>query len=310
VATDSHGSDSLPTAVGSGPRILQKDQWRAMQDAHAARVDSLTRDHLDRAGRGRPHPVEDFLFTYYTLRPGRLRCWHPGYADALDDAPERAGWRFHRTLDRQDAVVGVDIPAFLAARGDQLHFIRRLLTATLAAPAHFGCFGLHEWAMVYRRDAAAIRHADHRLRLGPAGTDDVLARHQIRCSHYDAFRFFTDPARPRNVLQPTLDGRADQEQPGCLHASMDVYKWAYRLLPAVPSDLVVDAFELARTIREVDMRASPYDLTDLGLAPIRIETAAGKAQYVAAQRGFAERAQTLRRRLLSVLTPLASGAVS
>jgi hypothetical protein len=82
------------------------------------------------------------------------------------------------------------------------------------------------------------------------------------------------------------------------------------LLPAVPSDLVVDAFELARAIREVDMRASPYDLTDLGLAPIRIETAAGKAQYVAAQRGFAERAQTLRRRLLSVVTPLASGAVS
>ena len=74
--------------------------------------------------------------------------------------------------------------------------------------------------------------------------------------------------------------------------------------------LVVDAFELARSIREVDMRASPYDLTALGLAPIRVETAAGKAQYVAAQRGFAEPAQALRQRLLSVVRPLVPGAVN
>ena len=33
------------------------------------------------------------------------------------------------------------------------------------------------------------------------------------------------------------------------------------------------------------MRASPYDLTELGYQPVPIETAAGKAEYVAAQRG-------------------------
>ena len=44
------------------------------------------------------------------------------------------------------------------------------------------------------------------------------------------------------------------------------------------------------------MRASPYDLVDLGLEPVRVETAAGKAEYAEAQRLFAERA-ALRSRL-------------
>jgi len=94
------------------------------------------------------------------------------------------------------------------------------------------------------------------------------------------------------------------EQPGCLHASMDIYKWAYKLIPVVPSELLLDAFVLARAIRELDMRASPYDLSDLGYSPVRIETAAGKAEYVAAQREFAGAAQLLRRRLLAVLDEL------
>jgi hypothetical protein len=85
---------------------------------------------------------------------------------------------------------------------------------------------------------------------------------------------------------------------------MDLYKWAYKLLPAVPSELLVDCFLLARQIRELDMRASPYDLTDLGYLPVRIETGAGKAEYVAAQRDFAARAQVLRRRLSDVVTSL------
>jgi len=78
---------------------------------------------------------------------------------------------------------------------------------------------------------------------------------------------------------------------------MDLYKWAYQLSPLVPSELVADAFELARDIRELDMRASPYDLSGLGYEPVRIETPDGKAGYAAAQREFARRAAVLRRRL-------------
>ncbi len=47
------------------------------------------------------------------------------------------------------------------------------------------------------------------------------------------------------------------------------------------------------------MQAAPYDLSPLGVEPIRIETAAGKAVYVAHQRDFAARSSQLRSRLLT-----------
>ena len=79
---------------------------------------------------------------------------------------------------------------------------------------------------------------------------------------------------------------------------MDLYKHAFRLSPLVASELVADCFELARDIRIVDMRASPYDLSALGYEPIRVETAEGKHEYVAAQRDFADRGAPLRKRLI------------
>ncbi|WP_412864364.1 hypothetical protein [Cellulomonas sp. 179-A 9B4 NHS] len=85
---------------------------------------------------------------------------------------------------------------------------------------------------------------------------------------------------------------------------MDVYKWCLKLGPAVPGDLLLDAFDLARDIRLVDMRASPYDVRPYGLDPIAVETPEGKADYVRRQRGFAARANALRTRLLAVCTTL------
>ena len=81
---------------------------------------------------------------------------------------------------------------------------------------------------------------------------------------------------------------------------MDLYKHAFRLTPLVCSDLVADCFELAWDIRELDMRAAPYDLTPFGIAPVRIETPEGKQEYAAAQRTFAERGAPLRARLIEV----------
>jgi len=291
----------LPTPYDS---ILQPAQWRPLQEQHEARVDALTAGHRARAGVGHPHPVEDFLFTYYSLRPAQLRRWHPGFGVGLADALDRSDWRFHRVVDDRRKVVAVDLPAFRQARASQLSFTTSLLGRTAAAPGQFGCFGLHEWAMVYEQGGDQRRHQQWPLRLGQDGTDEVVRDHQIRCTHYDAFRFFTPPARPLNLLQPDLASRVDLEQPGCLHASMDIYKWAYKLIPIVPSDLLIAAFELAKSIRAFDMRASPYDLAELGYQPVRIETPAGKAEYVAAQRGFAQAAQMLRRRLLAMLDAL------
>jgi hypothetical protein len=82
---------------------------------------------------------------------------------------------------------------------------------------------------------------------------------------------------------------------------MDLYKWAYKLSPLVPSELVADCFALARDVRALDMRASPYDLAELGYPPVRVETPEGRAEYAAAQRDFAERAAPLRLRLIDAI---------
>lgn len=282
---------------------MARSEWEAAEAAHHARVDVATAAHLRRREDGRRHPVEDFLFTYYSQRPAQLRRWHPGPGVVLEGAAglPRAGWRFYRA---DGGGVQLDLPGFAESRGETVQFVADLLGATRARQGQFGCFGLHEWAMVYRLGEDEVRHAGWPLRLGAAGTDAVVEAHQLRCSHYDAFRFYTPPARPLNLLQPTRERQVAMEQPGCLHAGMDLYKWAYKLSPAVPSGLVMDCFELARDIRELDMRASPYDLTELGYTPVPIETPQGKAEYAAAQRGFAARGQALRDRLLAALAGL------
>jgi len=295
-----HTAADRPTALRPGPdRLVALDRagWTARAVAHERRVDALLAGHLERARRDEHHPVEDFLFSYYSLRPARLRRWHPGAGVALRDAPERSGWRDHE--DVAGAGVTLDVAAWLARRDGAVRHIRDLLAATAARPAHLQCFGLHEWAMVYRLPADDVRHAAWPLRLGAESTDAVVESRAIRCTHHDAFRFFTPQARPLNAVQPRREDQVALEQPGCLHATMDLYKWAYKLLPAVPSELVADAFELARDVRLLDMRASPYDLTALGHEPVPVETPEGRAAYVVEQRRFAERGAVLRAALLT-----------
>lgn len=295
--------------------VLSRAAWQRAAQAHQRRADALTADHRQRRAQGRSHPVHDFLFTYYTLSPAKLRRWVPGPEVVLAGAdPDPARWRWHRqvmiaTADRADEHrrgLLLDTEALAAARGNAARFVRELLTRTAARPAQHGCFGLHEWAMVYRAPTEQVRHP-WPLRLGAAGTDAVVRAHSLRCTHVDAYRFFTADAAPRNAVRPTRQHQVTLEQPGCLHAGMDLYKWAYTLGPAVPGDLLLDAFELASDIRVMDMRGSPYDLRDLGLSAVAIETPAGKAEYVAAQRAFTARAGTLRDRLLGACQRLLAG---
>jgi hypothetical protein len=270
---------------------LSKVEWEARAAAHAARVDAFVAPHLERRESRVKHPVHDFLFTYYSQRPAQLRRWHPGYGVRLLDAPS------YSSLKGYDD--GAVTASYVASQRPLLEALLRLLRATASRPANFGCFGMHEWAMVYRLSEDETRHADWPLRLGPAGTDAVVESHRIACSHFDAFRFFTPAAVPLNQLSPSSRDRPDFEQPGCLHAGMDLYKHAFRLTPMISSDLVADCFELARDIRVLDMRAAPYDLLDLGFPPIPVETAAGKAEYAEAQRGFASRGAPLRAALVA-----------
>ncbi|MCX5069676.1 3-methyladenine DNA glycosylase [Micromonospora lupini] len=280
------------------PAVLDVAAWRERRRAHEERVDVWLTPHLARRRRGERHPVADFLFTYYSHRPAQLRRWHPGAAVELRDADPADFGRDYRATA---AGVTLDTEAVRGRRGESIAWIRSLLEATAGRPAHFGCFGMHEWAMVYRQTRDELRHNAWPLRLDPERTAAVVEERGVRCSHFDAFRFFTPPARPLNLLTPTRETQHANEQPGCLHANMDLYKWAYKLSPLVPSELVADCFELARDIRTLDMRASPYDLAALGHPPVRVETAEGRAEYAAAQRGFADRAAVLRDRLLAAV---------
>jgi hypothetical protein len=284
---------------------LTQDQWRPLEAAHHGRVDACTAAHLSRRKGARHHPVEDFLFTYYMHSPSQLRRWHPGPGVALEGAGERAEWKFYRY---GGGATALDLEAFLATRAPTVRHVRELLCATATRPTQLGCFGLHEWAMVYAQNPDQRRHVDWPLRLGQAGTDEVVQSHQIRCSHFDAYRFFTPQAAGLNSLSPTRDSQMAMEQPGCLHTTMDLYKWSYKLSPSIASDLKSDCFDLAKDVRELDMRAAPYDLRSLGYAPVEIETPAGKATYVDAQRGFAQRGSVLRCRLIEACDSLLTHA--
>ncbi|MBP3978664.1 3-methyladenine DNA glycosylase [Microbacterium sp. BLY] len=275
--------------------LLPRDEWRRREHEHHRRADALTAAHRDRAARGEKHPVWDFLFTYYSYKPAQLRRWHPGAGVELQEAPERAQWRWYGPGSTAEGV-RPDAERFAREKPELARLVALMLRRTASRPGQFGCFGLHEWAMVYRADEH--RHAVP-LRLGREGTDAVVDAHELRCTHFDAFRFFTPDAVPRNRTALTREDQPLLEQPGCLHAGMDLYKWAVKLGPLIPGELLLDTFELARDIRLLDMQAAPYDLSAWEVEPVRIETTEGKAEYVRRQRGFAERGAALRAALLT-----------
>nr|WP_307856774.1 3-methyladenine DNA glycosylase [Mycolicibacter acidiphilus] len=267
--------------------------WQARSAAYRQRLDAFLEPHLTRITAG--DPVPEFLFSYYGLRPGQLRCWHPGFGVALAGAAAVREYGDRRGYTVADGRVGVD-EAFLKTRLGTVKFVAGLLRATAGRPAQLNCFGLHEWAMVYRSDTA--RHSHVPLRLSGAEIDGVVEATPLRCTHFDAFRFFTTAAAPRNATALHRETQVASEQPGCLHANMDLFKWCLKLSPLIDSDLLLDCLELAAAAREVDMRASPYDLTGYGYAPIAIESPTGRAEYVRCQSVIADRAAPLRAALL------------
>ncbi|MCU1482660.1 MAG: hypothetical protein JWQ19_3446 [Subtercola sp.] len=283
-------------------RRVPDAEWRQAETAHQRRADALTAGWRARRQTGETHAVDDFLFTYYPYKPSLLRRYHPGAGVILEHGADAERYAYKWYAEHARGGSFVDSAALLAARGATFGFIERLLGATAARPAQFGCFGLHEWAMVYRVKDGEVRHESIPLRLSAEETDHVVETNHIVCTHFDAFRFFTPDAVGLNSQRPTRETQEHTEQAGCLHAGMDVYKWAIKLGPIVPGELLLDSFELARDIRQLDMQASPYDVSSFGLEPVRIETREGKTEYAARQRVFAERSNALRERMLGAIT--------
>lgn len=285
----------------TGPVLLPEQLWREREQRHHQSVEALTGDHLHRRQRGTPHPVVDFLFTYYRTSVGSLARWHPGPGVILENAHHgpRAQWRHYQreTVNGRTGLM-VDPASVLDRGGQRLRHTRDIVAASAARPGATGCFGLHEWAMLYRTGSTDTRHGDVPLRVSRDQLDEVVERSRLRCTHFDAFRFFTEPAAPLNEQPLTRAARITNEQPACLHAGMDLYAHTSALEAGAPGELLLDTLRAAFRAREVDMRSSPYDLSQWGLTPIPVETPNGRAQFVSFQREWISRTQALRSRYL------------
>ncbi len=112
------------------------------------------------------------------------------------------------------------------------------------------CFGMHEWAMLYCPDpatAAPNRHQQLPLRLSQAELNAFVESTPIACTHFDAYRFFTPDAAPLNTARPlpTRKLQAEIEQPGCVHTSMDLFRYAVKVGPAPRPSLLRSSLSLS-----------------------------------------------------------------
>jgi hypothetical protein len=275
---------------------LAADDWRVRRAAHRERLAPFTAERVGRRFAHRKHPIADFLFEYYSFRPAQLLRWSPGVGMLLEGATrEEIDWADDFTECNGSLVL--DAATFPARRVKFLRWAVNYLEGIAARPALFGCFGLHEWAMVYR--VPEVRHAATPLRLPPEQIAALVEVEGLRCTHFDAYRFFTPAAAPLNRVPLNRRDTEIHDQKGCVHVTMDVYRYAYKLAPWGSAELIADAFLLAREARTIDMRASPYDLSAFGLAPIPVETRPGRDEYAEVQRDLSRKAEPLRERLVA-----------
>ena len=102
------------------------------------------------------------------------------------------------------------------------------------------------------------------------------------------------PAGPLNKLSPTATtGR--NEQPGCLHATMDLYKHAFRLGPFTPGSSWLTASNSRATCARSTC-ARRLMISRLGLDRSDRDRRTGSASTPRVQRAFAGRAAPLRDR--------------
>ncbi len=276
-------------------RTLPLSNWVTAQSVHKERVEALVGDYLIQRSQHGKQPVMDFLFDYYAFRPSMLRRWSPGFRTALEIDTELELPEFSE-LKVRDNLAWLDISLFPKRRHRSTNWILQMLKSTQDSRPAFGCFGMHEWAMVYK--AEKPRHDQVPLRMEPEELAEFVESRPLLCTHFDAFRFFTPEAVPMNKFQLSRDKFEEKEQPGCIHSNMDLYKWAFKLYPWISSDLILEAFELALEARTIDMKASPYDLLDYGLSPIKIETEAGRFEYKETQEAIFEKGKPIREKLI------------
>lgn len=259
------------------------------------------------------NPVYNFLHSYYRYSTQDLKKYSPGLSVTLQGASasdhatilnakfmefNEHGGEYH--LNKYYNVTAEKIDWIKLARDREV-----LRNTTMKAP-FLGCFGLHEWAMLYSGGSGneVKRHqANVPLRVSQQTIDSVVSSTPLRCTHFDAWRFFQPSAKPLNAINPLQrETQPRYEQPGCIHANMDLFRYAYQMYPFVSSKLLLDALRVAIHARKIDLRASPYDVSAYAGCedPLCVETPQGRKLYIEEQEKVAAAAAPVRLQILDV----------
>jgi len=320
-------------------------QWKKDAQEHVLLMNDMlyprsnTHDSLKKRMHAvRANPVYNFLHTYYRYSAEELKLYSEGLNAVLEvgktskerenkggyeeeAAEEEARRLLHQkyTLHRcSHEDKGEDGEAYFAelvvpsvhTRGADtlmpLISAREILQNTQSRDRWLGCFGFHEWAMLYK--GGDKRHQEQLpLRVSQDVIDAVVETEgSLKCTHFDAWRFFKKEAQPLNIIHPMH--RLEQnkyEQPGCVHATMDLFKYAYSIYPFCSSSLLRKTLALAIEARKIDMRASPYDVSAFAIgAPLCVDTLEGRRLYVKEQECLANAAYPIRAELIKVYDEL------
>jgi len=317
-------------AAGSYRKKVRRrsDEEDYEEEAFSVSRDDRGRDVVDRAIFLEGGSPDDFGLTLH-LRGAE---WIDG-DDGDDLYGGRSGilYRPLRFYDDDDDDVDVDDAeenegrtSSNAPRGGDDHnhrkatsfvWYRSILETTMSNEPVLSCYGLHEWAMQYRPEGAppppSGKYQSHlTLRVSREEINATVERKGIRCTHVDALRFFAPGAgelnRHGSVLERT--DQLDLEQPGCVHAHMDLLKVALRIQPLLDPDLLIEILSTALDARALDVGASPYDCSGYSLVGgdrrrvvevIPIETSVGRDLYRKLQTDLMREASAVRADLLS-----------
>jgi hypothetical protein len=187
--------------------------WHENINSHFKRLDRTLNGnlYLDRG-----HPIYNFLFAYYfSFNKSILKKYSPGVGVMLpgatfEEQPYLAVSSYGNPFINSGYYWDLSRVAIPVKKKRSAEYIYNILRAIDSKSPSFCCYGLHEWAMLY--DPSGIGAAKNLnndrlrkfqslpLRLSVENVREVVESNKLRCTHFDAFRYFTDPAKPLNSL--------------------------------------------------------------------------------------------------------------
>eukprot|EP01041_Mallomonas_annulata_P005090 gene5090-10186_t len=306
--------------------IIKQSDWHSAATDHRQIITDLLYPSNDLPEKQRhhliaTHPIYNFMHRYYRFSANDLKKYSPGLGVTFEtpiSTDTSDSNLFHPRFLQHDPIseTSTYIPFNISHTG--IHgwptLLRSydILTSTLKNKANYRCFGFHEWAMLYsgnsnknnneNKEIIIKKHQENlNLRISQEIINNVVESNQLYCTHFDAWRFFHKDAQILNHYNPIeRNTQSLYEQPACIHANMDLFKYAYQAYPLISSRLLLKTLKLAIKARIIDMRASPYDVSQYTECNphIEVEVEAGRKVYIHEQEKLASQGYDIRRELI------------